>query len=304
MVVCPKIKDHQVEGYNRQRVDDVLFSKSQRKVQAIVNTHTHTHAHKRSAGTSPQERFLVVLGTWTRQTNPVRLLFCGHPRTDTLEYSPAYHCLSQWRKDRPNAVPWALITKAGIFKLHLTNRDAYPQPPTFDLSPHVCLQISWVKLQASELSVPEINDWLDKLDPYWTWTFTVNAGIDWIDSAVNVLKFHFLVCLMLNAHFFCRVVWKVLYFETIYQYAGVPLHSGRTLDTQTQPTCRTAWSWLSGYANVSYCQMSTGRAQSIVLPSAGRQNTCQTASRFHLFFCPLRKVPSLTCQTTLTGQYI
>ena len=38
MVVCPKIKDHQVEGYNRQRVDDVLFSKSQRKVQAIVNT--------------------------------------------------------------------------------------------------------------------------------------------------------------------------------------------------------------------------------------------------------------------------
>lgn len=161
-----------------------------------------------------------------------------------------------------------------------------PEPPTFDLSPHVCLQISWVKLQASELSVPEINDWLDKLDPYWTWTFTVNAGID---CAVSVLKFHFLVCLMLIAYFFCRVVWKVLYFETIYQYAGVPLHSGRTLDTQTQPTYLTAWSWWSGYANVSYCQMRTGRAQSIVLPSAGRQNTCQTASRFHPFFLSFKE---------------
>ena len=51
--------------------------------------------------------------------------------------------------------------------------------------------------------------------------------------------------------------------------------------THTQPTYRTAWSWLSGYANACYCQMSTGRAQSIVLPSAGRQNRCQTASSIH-----------------------
>lgn len=93
MVVCPKIKDHQVEVYNRQRVDDVLFSKSQRKVQAIVNTHTHMHIKEAQA----QAHRSVSLSCWERGHGKQILYVCcfadiqGLTHSSTRQLTTACH---------------------------------------------------------------------------------------------------------------------------------------------------------------------------------------------------------------------